>query len=180
MGLSKTELQILEQIAKGNKVIKEIAVALKRSKVQIYRSGQKLAEKGFVKRSKGVFDLERTTHVNLLSHLLSHYPSLMIPLSDSGIKFFTILIEPRTIPEIIRDTGIKRTMVFKKLKQAKYVSLITVQNSKYALNEKIWSEVKEFLIEFKKYEDMTDKRVPTNSVIYFKNEKEIVFSSKEE
>ncbi len=180
MSLSKTELRMLEQIAGGNKAVKDIAIALKRSKAQIYRSGYNLSEKGFIVRSEGVFKSERTTHVTLLLHLLSDYPSLITPLAGSGTSFFTALLEPKTISEIMRNTGIKRTMVFKKLKQARGISLVVIKNGKYSLNEKVWPGVKEFLIELKKYEETTDKRVPESAIIYFKNEKEIVFSSKEE
>ena len=35
-------------------------------------------------------------------------------------------------------------------------------------------------MELKKHEEILDKRVPLNSTIYFKNEKEIVFSTSEE
>lgn len=179
MRLSKTELQILEQIANSNKNVKEIAKALKKSKVQIYRSGQKLIENNFIVLSNGVYEPTKMTPASLLVQLLGEFSSLIEPLSDSGIKIFTCLFEPKGIKQIIQESGIKRTQIFKKIKQARAISLVKRVDKKYAINEKLWFKTADFLKELKRYEERTDKRVPGNSVIYYKNEKEIVFSTKE-
>jgi len=179
MRLSRTELRVLEQIAKGNKRTKEIAAALKKSNVQIYRAGRRLTEKGFILHFKGRYEPERISHVAMLLQLLSQYRSLIAPLANSGIELFTLLLEPKNILEIINETGLKRTMVFRKLKEAKNISFVIKQNEHYVINEKIWPKAKEFLTELKKYEETIDRRVPANAIVYFKNENEIVFSVQE-
>lgn len=179
MRLSSTELQLLGQIAGGNRAVGGAASALNRTKVQIRRLGRKLSEKGFILRTRGAYTPEKITHVTLLLQLLSTYPSLINPLSNSGIKLLTALLEERTVPELIKGTKLKRAMVFRKLKEGRQIGLITVKSGKYAINEKIWPAAKEFLFELKKYEETTDARIPTNSTVYFKNEKEIIFSTKE-
>ena len=180
MKLSKTELLILEHIAKGNKDIPQIAKNLKKSKAQIYRSGQKLIKESFIVRSVGYYEPTKTTHVNLFLQILEAYPSTIEPLSDSGIKILTALLEPKSIREIIQETEIKRTQVFKKIKQARAISMVKIKNNKYFLNEKLWNNVIVLLKELKKYEETIDQRIPADANIYFKNEKEIVFSSKKE
>lgn len=180
MKLSKTELRILEQIARGNKSIKEIASALGKSKFQVYRSGNKLKDKGFMALSNGYFEPKQITHISLLLQILSEYQSVIKPFSDSGINLLTAVLEPKTVSEIIKSAGLKRTRVFKKLNQAKAISLVNIKNKKYFFNERIWPKAKEFLVELKKYEETTDRRVPPEAVIYFKNEKEIVFSCEKE
>lgn len=180
MRLSKTELKALEQIARGNKSIKGIAIAIKKSKVQIYRAVKQLAEKEFIQCSNGACKPERITHVTLLLQLLFKYPNIIKLLSNSGIDIFIAIIDQKTISEIMQETKLKRTIIFEKLKQAKQISLVTKQNKKYCLNEKIWPNAREFFIELKKYEEATDRRVPANSTIYYKNEKEIIFSTQEE
>ena len=48
MRLSKTDLKILEQIAKGNKNIKTISYHIDKSDKQIYKSAQKLKNNNFL------------------------------------------------------------------------------------------------------------------------------------
>src|SRR3989338_5871587 len=132
MKLSKTELLILEHIAKGNKDIPQIAKNLKKSKAQIYRSGQKLIKESFIVRSVGYYEPTKTTHVNLFLQILEAYPSTIEPLSGSGIKILTALLEPKSIREIIQETEIKRTQVFKKIKQARVISIVKIKDGKYS------------------------------------------------
>ena len=177
MKLSKTELKVISELGRGNKSITGIAKALKISASQTYRIAQKLNKKGILKDS---LQPEMKTHVNMLFKLLSRVPNLSVPFSGTGIKIFTVLIEPKTISQIQRDTGLHKTTIFKKINQGRKISLLIVEKKTYRVNEKLWLEAKEFLIELKKYEESVDKRVPVTSVIYFKNEKEIVFSNKDE
>lgn len=179
MKLSKTELQMLAEIAKKTKII-SIAKALEKSKSQIYRTAKKLAKKGFISVNKGNCVPAKTTHVSLMIQLLGEYPSVIEPLSDSGIKILTALLNPKSIEEITQETGIKRAYVFRKIKQAKAISLVKTKNGKYFLNKKLWKKAEDFLKELKKHEETTDERIPSGSKIFFKNKKEIVFSSKEE
>src|SRR3989338_7062905 len=179
MRFSKTELRILEQVANNNKSVKGIALALKKSKMQVYRTGWKLINKDIVARFEGSYEPKKNSHGILLLHLLSQYPSLIMPLSGSGVKLFTATLGGKTIEEITQETWIKRTMAFKKLKEARRIGMIIKQGKKYLLNEKIWPALKEFLLESKKYDESNDPRIPANSTIFFKNEKEIVFSSPE-
>jgi hypothetical protein len=180
MKLSRTELQILAEIAKGNKNISRIAKALVRSKSQVYRSGQKLLMKGFLLLSNGFYEPTKEAYVSLLLRLLGDFPSLVEPFSGSGLKFFIALLEPRGPAELMQEAKLGRAQVFKKIKQARAISLIRYENSKYCLNEKIWSNIFGFLQELKTHEETVDERVPADSIIYFKNEKEIVFSSRED
>ncbi len=179
MSFSKTELGILKQVAEGNRGVKEIAKSLNRSKFQIYRSGQKLTEKNFISLSKGFFEPIKNTPSSLLIQLLGEFPSIIEPLSDSGTDILKCLFDAKTIKEIMMESGIKRTQVFKKIKQARAISLVKKIDNHYKLNEKLWSKAIDFLKELKKYEETNDPRVPGSSTIYFKTDDEIVFSSKE-
>ncbi len=179
MRLYKTELRIIEQIAKGNRNVKDIALAIKKSRAQVYRAGKKLIEKKFLVISNGVYEPNKTTIPILLMAILSEFPSLTQILSGSGIELLTILIEPKDISEIIKDSSIKKAQIFKKIKQARSISLVKKIGKKYVVNESLWLNVMDFLKELKKYEETTDPRIPANSIIYYKNDEEIVFSTRE-
>ncbi len=179
MEFSKAELRILEQIAGGNREIKKIALALSKNKSQIYNTGQKLISKGIITRAEGLYKPNRITHVTLLLQLLSQNSSIISSLSNSGLKLLTSVLEEKKIAEIAQETGLKNAMIFRKLKEARRISMVSAKNREYFINKKIWPDANEFLLELKKYEEATDSRVPANSKIYFKNEKEIIFSTKE-
>ncbi len=180
MNLSKTELQILAQMAAGNNSINKIAAALNKSLPQIYRSGQKLIRKGWIIPSRREYWPIKNTLCSLLLQNLMEFPSLIESFSDSGILILSQLTEPKSWQELKNGLKISRTNIFKKIGQAKAISLLKQEKRKYVLNDKIWSKVVNFLRELNTYEENVDSRVPLTSTIYYKTEKEIVFSSLEE
>ena len=179
MQLSETELKILQQIANGNTDIKKIAEALERDYSRIYRTKNKLIEKNFIEFSQSVLTPKKTTHTNLLLQLLLKHPNIVSLLSGAGILILGELLHPKTVEEIESDTCLKKSIIYKKIKQAINISaVIPKEKHKYVINEKIWKELKDFLVEYKTYEETIDPRVPSNSIIYHKNQHEIVFSNK--
>lgn len=178
MKFSQTELKILEQISQGNTTIIDIAKAIKKSKKQIYRASQKLAKKGFLELSKGNLEPKKASHITLLLHILADYPNLTQLLSESGIEILFTSLKPKTVEDIIDETGLKKSIIYRKLKQARTISVIKRKNKQYFFNEKLWSKLKDFLEEFKRLLEITDIRIPANSIIYYKTDKEIVFSNK--
>lgn len=173
--LTKTELEILEQIAEGKETVRAVARALKKSDKQIYRSAGRLKQKGFLKES---LQPKESPQINLLLNLLSQFPNLIPLLSRTGIPILTSLLEPRTIEEIMELTKTKKSLVYQKLKTALRISVVKKEKNQYSLNEKLWKNLREFLVEYKNYEELVDPRVPADSVIYYKTEEEIVFSSR--
>ncbi len=180
MKLSRSELEVLRQIALGDRNIASIAKTLHRSKVQIYRCGQSLIKKEILTLKRGYYEPKRAAYISILLELLRSSPALVEPLSGSGIDFLTILSEPKTLKELMEESNLKRTMVFKKIKQAKSISLLLKTDDRYKLNHKIWQRLIDFLQELKKHEEMTDPRVIPSSLIYHKTKEEIIFSNREE
>ena len=181
MYLSELELKVLEQIAQGNNTIQAIAKQLKRHESGIYRIRQKLIDQGFLDTPKKGLEPKKTTHVTLLLQLLMKHPHLTQVLSDSGFQIYTILLTPKTVADLSKETGFKKSTIYKKIHQGFMISAI-VQREKhtYMVNEKLWTDLGECLKEIKKLEETTDQRVPANSTIYYKNTREIVFSNRAE
>lgn len=177
MKLSITELKVISEIGNGNKHITDIAKALKLSDSQTYRAIQSLKKKGILKSNN---EPSEKTHVNKLFKLLSRANNLSEPLSGTGLQIFTDLIEPKTVTQVEQDTRLHKTTILKKIKQARKMSFLMIKKNTYQINHNIWSDAKEFFVELKKYEESIDDRVPVTSTIYFKNDKEILFSNKDE
>ena len=179
MMFSKTELELLSEVGRGGTSVNGIAKALHISISQVYRISQTLHQKGILKCVRGVLHSERKTHVSMFLNLLSRTKNLSVPFSGTGLQIYTAMIESKSVEEIEKETGLHKTTVLKKINQGRKMSLILREQKKYRVNEKLWSDAKEVLIEMKKFEDSVDERIPVGSVIYGKNEKEIVFSTSE-
>lgn len=180
MIFTQTELLVISELGQGNRRVSEIANALKISQSQVYRISQKLSDKGIVSLSEGTLQPEMRTHVTMLLNLLSRAPNLSVPLSGTGLRIYILLLEPKTTREIEKETGLHKTTVLQKIRQGRKMSLLLIENKTYRINEKVWPDAKECLTEIKRYDNSIDRRVPVSSVIYFKNEEEIVFSTKED
>jgi predicted transcriptional regulator len=173
MNFSINELKMLHLISKSYN-IDEMEQTLKLSKSQIYRILQSLRDKDIIKKGLEPY---KKTHINLLLNLLFKTINLSIPLSGIGFNIFRLIVEPKTILQIQKETGFHKTTIYKKIRQARKMSFIIYEDKKYRLNEVIWHDAKEFFIEFNKYDKTIDKRIPVSSVIYYKDENEIIFSN---
>lgn len=178
MRFFKTELELLRQFALGVDTIFLMSKKLKKDKSQIYRIIKSLEEKGFVKLSDNKIKVIDGVYVKLLLQELSRQPSFIDNLSGCGMEFYNFIIEPKTVGEIIKATGIKRSTVFYKIKKALKNNFIIKVGKKYQFNGKLWFKIKDFFLELKKYEVLNDKRVPPGSIIYYKTKSEILFSTK--
>jgi predicted transcriptional regulator len=180
MELTKGELFVLEQVAKGNKTVKEIAIAFKKSEPQIYIYVKKLTDKSLIDLNNGDIEPKKIPYVSLLLQLLSKTPNLTPILEGPGIPIFTAMLKPSTLEEITNETGYKKTAIYKRLQEARKRSLVRKKLNTFEINDKMWTELKETLEEIKKSELKTDNRIPVSAIIYYKKKDEIVFSSKEE
>ncbi len=178
MILSELELRVLEQIAQANNTIPVIAQQLKRHESRIYRIRQKLIKKGYLDQTAKALEPKKTTHVALLLRLLIKHPHLTSILSDAGLQICIALLTPKTVIDVVHETGFKKSTVYNKIKQGIQISAIVQKdNNTYLLNEKLWDDLRDCLTEIKKFEQTTDPRIPANSTLYYKNPKEIVFSN---
>ena len=181
MRFSKTELRLLEQVALGNRDVMSVVVALHKDKSQIYRIIKRLKHEGVLNlHNKKLMPL-KATHIQLLLQELSKQSSFIEDISGSGLKFYAcILQEAKSIDEIRKATGLQSSTIFNKIKTARRKSLIKTTQGKYQFNSVLWKGLYDFFVELKKYEAIHDARIPPGSEIYYKTEKEIVFSTKAE
>lgn len=179
MELTKAEILLLEQIAKGNKEVKSLALALNVKTRRIYTIIHNLEKKSFVEKFEKAVKPKEALHIKMLLELLVTYPNLNPAISESGIPILTALLKVSTIDEISQETGFKKTTIYSKLTEARKRSIVKKTKNRYKLNEKIWNKLIEFLVELNKYESMIDKRIPIGATIYYKKNEEIIFSSKE-
>jgi predicted transcriptional regulator len=178
MRFSQTDLKILEQLAQGTTDIKTIATHLQKSDKQIYASSQKLKTKNILDLLNGNLEPKKIPHVTILLHLLKKHPNLTNIISGSGLTILSHLITPKKVTDIVQETGISKTMVYDKIQQCLSISMVKLKaENTYMINPDIWPDLQEFLTALNIYDETTDPRVPANSTIYYKNNKEILFSN---
>ncbi len=180
MKLSKTELLLLEQVAKGNKDVKTIARSIKKSNKQVYLTINSLKDKNILESAKRELITKDLLHLSLLLQMLSNNPNLVPVLSDSGIPILTELLSGFGVKSVEKNTKLKKSIIYRKLQEANKRSMIKKADSGFMINERLWPKLKEFLEELNKYESMTDPRIPASATIYWRKNKTILFSCKEE
>lgn len=178
MHFSRTELQIIAELTKGNTSIITVAKALNKSEKHIYRIVQKLEEKDLTALSSGEIVPKKSTLMVRLTLILDSYPNLISILADSGISILMSLLEAKKVDEITEDTNAKKSTIYALLKKSLKISLVKKDSERYILNEKIWGEVADLLREIRDIERLLDPRVPYNSVIYYRNRDEVIYSNK--
>ncbi len=179
MTISQTGLSIVHQLAEGRSRIAEIATALHRSQQQIRRDAQHLEQNGLVELPRGQIIARKIPLTNLLLRLLSNYPNLIPLLADSGLPILSLLLTPTTSGEISAVTKLKPSMIYRKLQEARQLSIVKKEKKQYHLNTEIWPELAAVLNEWRVFEQTVDCRVPADAIIYHKATTEILFSTKE-
>lgn len=178
MELSQNELKALQIMAGGETGIKQIAVRLGISLKQAYRVCKALGQKGLLQRERKAVMLSKVPMAVMLSNLISENPNTIPLLADSGITIFIALLAQKSTAQIAAESGLKKSIIYRKLKQALSISAARKEKGKYIINDKVWPKLKELLQAIKTQEETIDSRAPLGSVIYFKNKKEILFSNK--
>ncbi|HIH74112.1 MAG TPA: hypothetical protein HA306_02185 [Methanosarcina sp.] len=178
MNFSRTELQIIAELAKGNTSISTVAEALNKSEKHVYRIVLKLKEKGLASLSAGEIVPKKSTLMVRLTQILDSYPKLIPLLADSGIPILISLLEEKSVDEITEDADVKKSTVYALLKKTLKISLVKKNGDLYVLNEKLWEDVADLLKEIRDIERLLDPRVPYNSVIYYRDRDEVVYSNK--
>lgn len=179
MELTKGELQVLDQLAKGMNQIPLVASALQKSQRQTYTLVTGLREKGVLELQKGELCPVDKVHIALLLKLLTVKQRAWEFLADSAIPIYTKFLTPKSVQEVQRATKVTLATVYKFVREARQRNILRTIENGFVLNEKIWPELKEFLTEVQVYEQNIDTRVPLGATIYYKTEDEVVFSSKQ-
>ncbi len=179
MTFSRTGLSIVQQLAESQNRIAEIATAVHRSQQQVRREAQRLEQNGLIELRRGRIAPRNIPLTNLLLRLLSSYPNLIPLLADSGLSILSLLLTPKTIGEISAATKLKPSMIYRKLQNARDVSIVKKEKNQYHLNTEIWPELAAVLNEWRLFEQTVDWRVPVGTIIYHKTGTEILFSTNE-
>ena len=174
ISFTKSELEAL-RLFDNFEDVNALAKNLKKSKSQSYRVLQKLEEKGIIENGK----LVNLPYLKKLILLIRKNKYLVDLFSDSGLPVLLQLLSPKKVSEIVPLLDLNEQTIYKTSLNARQVGLVKQDGRQYVVNGENWSEGKSFFDSLLEQEMSFDKRVPKNSIIYYKSEKEILFSTEE-
>ena len=175
ISFTKSELEALRLFDNFENIV-ELAKGLKKSRSQTYRIIQKLNEKNIIENNT----LVSLPYLKKLVLLIRKNKNLVGLFSDSGLPILLQSLSPKKVSEIVSLLDLNEQTIYKTILNARQVGLVKQDGRQYVVNGENWSEGKSFLNSLLEQEMSFDVRVPKDSIIYFKSEKEIVFSTEEE
>jgi len=178
--LTKTQLGVFYEIINENNKLSAISSALNKNKTHISEILSLLIKEKLIHKNKNQFIISNHSFVLKLRSLLLTNKNLINILCDSGINILLLLLTKSTIDEIATKSGLKEITIRKFLQKSRNMSIISKEKNYFFLNENVWSNLKEFLLDYRSFQESYDDRIPLGSLIYFKNKKEILFSSNKE
>ena len=166
MRLTQSMIKIFSQIARGLKTIKELAQAEHKSLNWITEVAQELEKEGFVMKKKGndlkgsriSIEVASTPHAIKLRNMMIEYSSIHFEqiLADSKILFLAAVCEDwMDIPTATQLSGVSRYAIDRYRPLLKNRGIIIQQRNLYKVNERAWSTLKDFLITYKNYSQLS-------------------------
>lgn len=162
MRLSAPMLKIFPMVARGNNTIEGLAKAQNKSSNWVTEVVQELEGEGFVTKKKNFnlkgsrisIEVSNTTHAIKLKELIFEYATIKFEdiLADSKLLFLAALSGDWTdIKTITKLTKISKYRIDRYRPMMKNRGIIICENRLYKINEKMWPELKSFLIAYKNY-----------------------------
>jgi predicted DNA-binding transcriptional regulator AlpA len=174
--LTKNELKIIREVTLGKKRVIEIAQATQKSPTWTYKLLKKLNKKGFIEDKNKEIVLQKHAFIPILAQLLRRSPQLIPVLADTGIPILEQLSEWHSVKELQYLTGIKRTVIYEKIKESQKFSVIFGKKGKYIISD-IWPEIKEFIKDYQEYSFRTDPAIDPEILIRAKYDNVVLFET---
>ncbi|MCX6742529.1 MAG: hypothetical protein NTX24_05170 [Candidatus Pacearchaeota archaeon] len=174
--LTKNELCIIREIALGKKRVIEIAPAIKKSVAETYYIINKLNKKGFTENKDKKIILQKHAFISILSQLLRKFPNIIPVLADAGIPILEQFLEKSSVNEVQSATGIKKSLIYRKIKSARKFSIIAKREGKYFISP-IWPDIIEFIKDYKEYSFRIDPEIDPDILIRAKYDNVVLFET---
>ena len=175
---TEKELELLYHLYRGDSNVDSLSGSLGISKPETYRLVREM-------RRKDVLDpddlcISRCAFAKRLMFIMSEGTGMSRFLRDRRLDVLLSITEPRTIDSISYDTGISESYLRKILSIQIQGGMVQNINGVYRINDDEYPEVRPFLESYKDHREMSDPRVPRMAKIIRSNDREILYSSREE
>jgi predicted transcriptional regulator len=173
ISFSQSELKALRLVESFDNPV-ELSKVLKISTSQAYRVIKSLKTKGVIVNNS----LAVVPYLKKLVLLLQKYENLISLFRDSNLAILLHFLFERTVKEVTDLTECNEQTVYKAIQKARLIGLVLKVKNNFVINGVNWPQGKDFFEELLRQELSFDKRTPKDAVIFYKSEKEIIFSTK--
>ena len=174
---SKSELLVLRLISRGCTNMESIMAASGLSTTGLYAVLRAMRRDGLLSEGRG-FDICRTPYHVRLTNLVESSPNAVELLSDSGMRLLGALREPKTVDQLMEETGLSRASVHRRIKTARSVGAVTVaDDGRYVLNDILWPGLRELFDCKDDMDRVMDPLVPTGARILHRGQGRVLYSS---
>jgi len=184
MKLNKPMIQAFTKVVNGINTLESLALAIHKSVNRTVEIIKGLENEGLVikktnysiRGSRKIIELANTSHATKLKKLMFEYPGIKLEdiLSDSKLLFLAALSEDWVSMAIASDLSeVSKYMIDRYRKTLKDRGVIVKKNRLYKLNEKAWPLLKELILAYKNYSNISGN-------VKWKYNEEIIFEVNEE
>ena len=139
--MKKTAVRSFRLLIKRPESIRGLATALGLSYPTVASGVKWLADEGLCERTNGSIRIKPSPETRLLGSILSKYDGVKL-LAGSREKVLMSIIEPSTILQVVKRTGLAEQTVYRILRELKGMLAVSVSDGKYFVGDE---ELKGFL-----------------------------------
>jgi len=166
MRLTKPMIRAFEYAVRGENTLARLAKALNCSISWADMVVNSLEKEGFITRkgnysikgSRIIFEIANTPHALKMNELFFQYPGISFEeiLADSKLLFLSAISEDwMDIETAVELSKTSKFMIDRYMRQLKNRGVVTKSKQLYKLNEKAWPVLKDFLIAYRNYSEIS-------------------------
>jgi len=172
--LNNNQILIIENIYRNNYSIKELEKKLNISYITIIRNLKKIKELDLITKNNSI---SNSLLALSLKELIDKQINLNF-LKNTNFKVLQALLNKElNIRELEDETDLKKTQIYKAIKELKNQSIIFGENNKLRLNRILWSELINFITIYQPTTIYLDNKLPKNSKVLFKYKDKTIFEN---
>ncbi len=130
--MRKAAIRVLDRLYKGPASIKELSRELGVSYPAMASTVKSLVTEGLCERTNGSIRIKPTPQTQLLGKILTGYNGRRL-LGGVRENILTSIIEPATIPQIAKRTGLAEQTIYRNLRELKSMLGVSVEKNYYSL-----------------------------------------------
>ncbi|MFW6286237.1 MAG: hypothetical protein ACOC16_03885 [Nanoarchaeota archaeon] len=173
---NKNQIRIIEYIYRDNLSIKQLEKKLNLSYITIIRNLKKLKDLDLINKN----NLKSNSLLAFkLKELIDKQINLNF-LKKTNFNVLQVLLNKElNIKEIQEETNLKKTQIYKAIKELKNQSIVFEENNKLKLNKVLWEELINFIVIYKSTFTYLNFKLPKNSKVLFKYKDKIIFENED-
>lgn len=176
--MNKFQYMMLKRIAQKEKTAPgDLASVLNTSLFRISKNLRKLKEQNLISKSGRFVTLGETGIASILARFLIEHPDIESVLADAGFTILQLFETPKSLQDVVRKTGISGRTAYRYIQSFLNRGMLIRQNGHYALNDKLWPDLRELVIGAKAQSGPWKLGIPSSAKIYLHEPGRIIFST---